>query len=934
MPDKYALDKIRDAAAASPDPARAERNLQRFLEAMPGEGFPWARLGEVANLFGVSQFLANFSVTNPAALMSALGELKQPVTREGLFERSREDLVLTGDMDVAAAMRSIRLFKKRYLLGITMRDITGAADVLGSVTELTRLAEVVIDRALAYCVESTARRYGEPEGGTELCIVGLGKLGAEELNYSSDIDIIAVYADAAADARTAGVRNPSGLMTNRITVHEFYCKVIELLGKVLSSNTEDGIAYRVDLRLRPQGQKGEIALPLTSYRAYYESWGRTWERMVLIRARPVAGDIALARTFIDAIEPFVWKRTVDYAEIENIRAMKKKIDTALGRDDIKRGYGGIREVEFFVQTFQLIYCAERGELKTHRLYEAMEALRATGMVPGKDLDILWRNYLHFRRLEHYLQMKDDRQTHSVPKAGVELEALSKAMGFESAEPFVSDLRVRRMQVKNMYNSLLGTREDIHGEALSLLEGDLTEGELTGYLSFRGVKEPSKGLRNLQGIREHWSAFRTQRELSDMRRVVPALLENALGAESPDRALAGLESFFGSLGIKEAYLTALMEQKALPDGIVKLFSLSSNLTRVFLSNPAYLNLLIEEMPIRKTLKRMREETDRSVQRADNLQAGLGEYKNVENLRLGIYYLTDIISIHTFMRFLSHLADVVVCRAAEEAGGKQADLSVIALGKLGGREITFGSDLDIIFLSENSESMRSAQEIIKTLTAYTGWGMLYNVDVRLRPHGTKGSLVMDLEGYREYYMKRAHKWEIQALLRARPVLGGRRLYGPFMDMAREVIFTRSPEVKRADIHEMRQKILQELSRESEGIDIKLGPGGLEELEFYVQWLQLSNAREAPEVLVQNTSSAIKRLAKRGVISAGARGKLSRAYEYFRRLETFTKLNDERAVIRDTESSDLAALFMGHGSRDEFLDYLRGLREGVLAVMKSEK
>jgi glutamate-ammonia-ligase adenylyltransferase len=331
--------------------------------------------------------------------------------------------------------------------------------------------------------------------------------------------------------------------------------------------------------------------------------------------------------------------------------------------------------------------------------------------------------------------------------------------------------------------------------------------------------------------------------------------------------------------------------------------------------------------------MREEVERSVLRAENLQAGLGEYKNMENLRLGIFYLVDIFSIHSMMRYLSHLADVIVGKAAEDAGGVGADLSVIALGKLGGREITFGSDLDIVFFSENPDSMRPAQEIIKTLTAYTGWGVLYNVDVRLRPHGSKGSLVMDLAGYRDYYMNKAQKWEIQALLRARPVFGGRKLYQPFMDMAREVIYERAPEVRRADVQEMRERIQRELSREAEGMDVKLGPGGLEELEFFVQWLQLSNAREVPEVLVQNTSSAIKRLANKGIITAETRRKLYDAYEYFRRLETFMKLNEERVVIKDTEIADLAAFFMGHKSREEFFDRLRGLREGVLSVMGSK-
>jgi glutamate-ammonia-ligase adenylyltransferase len=222
------------------------------------------------------------------------------------------------------------------------------------------------------------------------------------------------------DGQTSGILNPSGVLYNKVSNHEFYCKVIELFNKLLSSHTEDGIAYRVDFRLRPQGQRGDIALPLKAYQTYYQSWGRTWERMMLIRARPVAGDLKLGKSFIETIRPFVWRQTLEIAEIEEIRGLKKKIDSTFDRDDIKRGYGGIREAEFFIQTFQLLFGGENKSLRSYRILNAIQALKWMNKVPEEDLTTLWDNYIYLRRVEHYLQMKEDLQTHTLPSTDSDL----------------------------------------------------------------------------------------------------------------------------------------------------------------------------------------------------------------------------------------------------------------------------------------------------------------------------------------------------------------------------------------------------------------------------------------------------------------------------------------------------------------------------------
>jgi [glutamine synthetase] adenylyltransferase / [glutamine synthetase]-adenylyl-L-tyrosine phosphorylase len=928
--DKEIHKNIIDASSATPDPKRAEANLLRLFEIASERERFIPNIKDVAKLFAVSQFLANYCISNPDELFSALKEIKTPVTKKFLSGRGNTELAFHEGTDVTGAMKRIRLFKKHNLLRITMRDLMGITDTLTSMDELTYLAEVIIYFTLLYSLEMNVRKFGDPsdEG---LTLISLGKLGGEELNYSSDVDLMAVYAE---EGDTSGVLTLSEVRLNRINNSEFYSKVIELFNRMLSQNTEDGIAYRVDLRLRPQGERGQVALPLKSYQTYYETWGRTWERMALIRARPVAGNMRLGKSFMEIIESFVWKRAADYSDIEEIKALKKKIDSAFSKDDIKRGYGGIREAEFFIQTFQLIYGNENEGLRTHRLLNAIQSLRWLGMLPEGDLITLWDNYLYLRKVEHLLQMKDDLQTHSLPTLVDDLRALAIKTGFISTNDFMSDLRLRRMEIRNMYNSLLGTEEDAYAEALTLLEGDLSDDELEGYLSFRGFKMPSSGMKNLKGIREQLSLFRTQHERTAMRKVIPMLIEKALNAESPDRALSGLESFFATMGIKETYLTGFMERKELADGVIKILSLSTYLTRIFLSSPKYFDLLLEGNIIRKTFKKTEEELRRSVT-GEYSGSVIAAYKNTEEIRLGSFFLMHVIRVNYLVRCLSHLADAVIgiITSAVGANGRSPlhiGFSVLGMGKLGSREITFGSDLDIIFLSAQTEDLKIAEKILKTLTAYTDRGIIYNVDMRLRPDGSRGVLLMDIEGYRNYYLNSAHPWEIQALLKVRPVAGDMKSARLFMEMAKEVVLKRGEELNIDDIRTMRERIVKELSLESKGIDVKLGPGGIEEIEFYIQWLQLYHAKGSPEILVQDTVSAIRRLVKKNILNEQYGKTLLHAYEYFRTLETLMRLNEEHVIAEDSEFAELAAIFMGHKNKNEFLEYLRAIRKKVMEVV----
>ncbi len=919
---------IAEAVEMVPDPSRSRRNLLRFFEENPDQNVSPENLLTIAKLFSTSQFLANYCISNAFELEHALTELEIAVTAELLEQKSGTALGLNGTADAADLMKALRLFKKRYLLRITIRDLIGITGVQSSMKELTALAETMISAALTWSLDINKRKYGKPSEST-ISFIALGKLGGEELNYSSDIDLIAVYDND--EGQTSGIPNPSGILYSKISNHEFYCKVVELFNKILSAQTEDGIAYRVDLRLRPQGQKGEITLPLKAYRTYYESWGRTWERMVLIRARPVAGDKKLGREFIKSIDPFVWSKTSDFSAIEEIRGLKKKIDSTFTRDDIKRGYGGIREAEFFIQTFQLLYGGVHLSLKSFRMYEAVEALKLLHIVPDRELSILWDNYLYFRRIEHYLQMKEDLQTHALPSGDEEMYILARNMEWNSTDEFTANLRMRRMQIKNMYNSLLGTQEDAHAETLNLLEGKMTDRELRGFLTFRNVIDPDKCLANLKSIREHMAEFRTMQERKITRDVMPRLFESAIAAESPDRAIAGLERLLNTYGLKPAHLSALQEQKELIQGIINIFSLSPYLTRIFLSNQQYLNILIEEWSILKSLKEVEERLARAVKRSEDFARTLAEFRRFEEFRLGILFLLKILTLEDFFKGMTHLAEAILRAILHKFDSE--DLSLIAMGKLGGHEMTFGSDLDIVFVSSSDKARKVAEKAIKVLTSYTDAGQLFSVDTRLRPDGSKGVLVKEIHGYRNYYLNSAQKWEIQALLKARPVGGDEDIGNSFINMAREVILQRSIDITRKDIADMRLRIMRELANESEGLDIKLGPGGIEEIEFYVQYLQLQNIRQAPDVLESNTLKAIDRLTLLGAFHTLERSTFYDAYTYYRKLETFLRLNEEQVISISSEVTKLSERFMGHRSTDELISHLSSLRDSVLNIVQSD-
>ncbi|MDP3259534.1 MAG: bifunctional [glutamate--ammonia ligase]-adenylyl-L-tyrosine phosphorylase/[glutamate--ammonia-ligase] adenylyltransferase [Thermodesulfovibrionales bacterium] len=911
---------LKNAAGSTPDPERAFKSLTTFSDNNPDYIDKLkADITPVSLLFSYSQFLANFCISNPAILFDTLAETEKTADMESLSAFLREKLT-GGDENAKVVCR----FKKKELLRITLRDILKKADLTETMFELSILADVIVDETLKVIKKSLSATYGEPEMDA-FTVISIGKLGSEELNFSSDIDIMFVYGTA--DGETSGVTTPQGITANRITNHEYYCKLGENLNRFLSANTEDGFIYRVDLRLRPEGQRGSIALPLSGYETYYESWGRAWERAMLLRARPIAGDSTLGNEFMEMIKPFVYRKYLDFSAIDEIRQIKTRIDSAFKKNDIKRGYGGIREIEFFTQALQLIYAGKEPVLRERVTQKALHMLLQKNLIGQTDYSVLLDNYRFLRTLEHRLQQMNDLQTHSLPSNENELNALGRKMGFPGRESFLKELESRRKSVRTIYNSLFREEEKAQSDGVALFDEELSDSEVKEYLGKIGIKDVERGMRNIQLIKNSTYNYQTLRGRRLLGEILPSFVDAAVKSGNPDMALNHLQSFASFLSARESYLDTFKENKELIPVLTNLFSQSEYISKAVIRRPDYLEMIGHEMLLKKSLKALKIELRESIESGTAISDAIRLMRQVEEIRLSLLFLRKKINVIGLTKGLSRTAEAILSVSLEHLCGESA---MIGFGKLGGREITFNSDLDIIFASAGDvteEDTRVAERLIRLLISYTREGAAYRVDMRLRPDGTKGTLVSSMASFRDYYSKNAAFWEFQALLKARPIAGDKKTGQCFLDMAKDILIAHGSSISAADVRGMRERIQKELSKETAGYDIKLGYGGLEELEFTVQYLQLKNCAQHASLLVQNTFDAIRRLHLAGIINESHAESMKGAYISYRTLESYLRLRERDILKKDDENILIAAAgFLGLKNKDELTGKLDETRAKV--------
>jgi glutamate-ammonia-ligase adenylyltransferase len=983
-------DRLRDllgplgrALPRSPDPDMALNNLERFLAAA-GPAAADALLDHRArplelllHLFGTSQFLADTLAADP----DCADALRQPPRRTPgpaeLRDQLRAEVEAAGTD--AAVLRAFRRFRRRQTLRVGVNDVLRDRPLEEVVRDLSRVADAALGVALDTALRTVGDRLGTPTGDdgrpARLAALAFGKLGGEELNYSSDIDLMFVYdREGATQGRRAGVANA-----------EFFARVVSEVVRLLSAHTDRGQAYRVDLRLRPEGSRGPLARSLASALSYYDTLGRTWERQALIKVRPVAGDPWLGQGFLRAVEPFVYGKYLSFAEINEIKAMKRKIEQQAHRSgasdtEVKTGRGGIRDVEFAIQFLQLLNGGDLTEVRQRNTLSAMQALEQVGCLTAQEYQFLSDSYRFLRRTEHRLQLLFDLQTHRLPDHPDELRKLALRMGYsfpagggrEPAEAlrgltppahpaqkrslddaparppldtrvllidpldsFLHDYHEKTRLNRSILDHLLHQAfadEPAQGEPETDLVLDPQPDEATvkavlGRYRFRDVKGAYQNLTQL--AQESVPFLSTRRCRHFLAAIAPRLLRALAEAPDPDLALVQLEKVTASLGAK----AVLWELFSLNEPSLRLYvDLCANspfLADILTSNPGMIDDLLDTLVLNRPrpLAELREELAELCRGAADPEPILHSFQDKELLRVGVRDLLGKSTIQATTAALSDLAEAVLGQVVAIQGpalewrlgvptlaggpraGQACRFALVALGKLGGREMSYHSDLDLMLVYEGdgrAEAVENqpyftelAQRVIRASSAPGPMGRLYQVDMRLRPTGRSGSLVISLEEFGRYYAGHsAQLWERQALTRARVVAGDPDFAGEVTAAVRRAAFGRPWCPALVDeVVAMRQR----LEAGGRPTSLKRGPGGLVDVEFVVQLLQLKYGAAEPAVCPPNVWEALDALRAAGHLSAEEHADLRAGYDFLRLVEGRLRVVTNRALTDLPESAE---------------------------------
>ncbi len=972
-------------ARATPDPDRALRAIEALLRSREARGWR-ARpreeetLALAATIGASSETLARAAAAWPARLEAIVrgGGLDRPLDGPALAGALARRLARAAPGDHGAAQRLLRFARRRETLRIAARELTHRSDVLGAAAELSALAAAICEAALGFSLRTAEAQLGAPDRARAgFCVLAFGKLGGEELNFSSDVDLVFVYRE---DAETRGPRG---------THRELYTRAAEIFVRALGEVTADGFCYRVDLGLRPEGRNGPLVNPAEAVRGYYESFGRSWERIALARARPLCGDLALGEALLRSLDPFVYRRSADFSVLDELRDLKARIEREAAQrgDDLKRGPGGIREIEFLGQALLLLHGGQRPELRERGLVPLLGKLEAAGLLPARDAAELADAYRFLRRAEERIQMLDERQTHLVPRDPAELELLARRLGHaapDAAAGFSAELSRHRGAARAAFDALLrerraapGALEPKDARLASVTDDREPEEERIETLVRHGFVRPAQALDELRRLVRARAPFAAG---SPAARLLPWLVEELSRTVDPDRALGHFAAWATALRAPATYLGLLAENRPSLRRLLALFGASDLLSREFLLRPELLDRLLPQKPPPS----VKDEEELAAELASRLE---GEddperilslacrFRNEELLRIGLLDLSGELSVDAVGRQLSALARALVGRtlalalaettARWGAPGAGSALSVLGMGSLGGEELSYGSDLDLVFLYEAEGETsggargpvpvrelfaRAAQRLIALLALPTPEGSLYRIDSRLRPSGNQGALVSSLSAFRDYHETRAALWERQALLKAAHCAGARE---PFERARREVVWPPDPPpidpvAAAAEIARLRRRMEAELAEESPGrYNPKLGRGGLVDVEFTVQYLQLVHGKGHPELQTPVTSEALRALRELGLVTPAVGEALSRGHAFLRRLESHLRiLLDVRQSHLPREPRALAALgrrlgFLAEGTGrgpgerlvDAYLEVTSSVREAFERVLGIE-
>ncbi|WP_158818639.1 bifunctional [glutamine synthetase] adenylyltransferase/[glutamine synthetase]-adenylyl-L-tyrosine phosphorylase [Methylocapsa sp. S129] len=909
---------LADLIRASPrlsSPATAKRRLASLMReagAAPlAEFLARALLRDLAlGLADHSPYLWGLVTEDPARLARLLGAPPQLS-----LDRLVADMAGRRDESEGDLMRALRLAKRESALLIALADIGGVWDLVEVTEALSRFADAAVSCALRFLLRENAAAArlaidadeADPERGSGLVVLALGKHGARELNYSSDVDLIVLF-DPQARAIPEGVE-PGPL----------FVRVTKALARLLQERTGEGYVLRVDLRLRPDPAATAVALSIPSAYSYYETLGQNWERAAMIKARPVAGDKAIGERFLRELSPFIWRKYFDYAAIADIHAMKRQIHAFRGHEqvtvpghDIKLGRGGIREVEFFVQTQQLIFGGRRQRMRGARTLDMLAELHADGWVSAEAVKELSEAYEFLRRVEHRLQMVADEQTQRLPFEALELTRFAKFCGYNSLSRFSDDVVKHLRDVETHYARLFEHAPGLDVSAGSLVfTGVVDDPETLTTLQRLGFRRPEQAAETIRGW--HFGrrlAVRGARAREVLTELTPALLDAFSRSGDPDAALAALDAALGRMTAAVELFSILRSNAELRELFGDILGSAPRLANVIATRPHVLDGAID--PARATL--IAEGLDESlvarriaayVASAATIEGVLDRARDFaaeEMFLIGVRLLSGVLDPDQTGRAYSALAQgitgvllthVMAAFALEYGHLPGGRVAVLALGKLGSREMTAASDLDLILIydfAEDGESdgprrlgagqyySRLTQRLLAALTAPTKAGRLYEVDLRLRPSGRKGPVATQFAGFVQYQRDGAETWEHMALTRARVIAGDAELAGEIEGAIAATLCARRARAALAkDVRDMRALIAREKG-DADPWDLKLVSGGLLDIEFIAQFLVLACAYDRPAIRDVSTRAVLVKAGAAGLLTPAQAEALTNAHRLF--------------------------------------------------------
>jgi glutamate-ammonia-ligase adenylyltransferase len=952
-------------------PEKAQQRLSEWLaDLAPGQApefedlfarFPHAE-GIFASIAEASPYLFDLARSDAARSLRILqGEPDRHLAR--LIEETRQS-VWTASNE-AQAMHILRRAKAEAALLIALCDIGGVWPVMQVTRALTDFAVTSVQSALHFLLQQEATRGriappnpDRPEEGSGLIVLAMGKMGAGELNFSSDIDLIVFY-DAEASS-----------LAPDIEPQPFFVRMAQGLSRLLQQRSGEGYVFRVDLRLRPDPASTPLAISTASALHYYEREGRTWERAAMIKARPCAGDLRAGEALLAELSPFVWRKHLDFAALSDVHDMKRQMQIYRGQSEIaveshnvKIGRGGIREIEFFAQTQQLITGGRHPELRVRPTLEALDRLASSNWITVEARDELTAAYEFLRRVEHRLQMVADEQTHALPDDPQAVEKFARFFGYENRAAFANDL-LRHLTIVQRHYAKLFEGDPVGTAKLPEVDyaGGPDDPRLTEHLASLGFKKPVAVAGTVrQWLDGDYRVFKVDATRNSFIEFLPSLINGLANAEDPDNAIVVFDRFLQALQRGGRLFVLLSQNRDLVALVALILGAAPRLGDMLARQPQIMDGLIDPrffgaMPDRRELSTRLAATLEDAGSYEEFLDRLRLFGQESLFLIGARILSGTVSAQQASTAFADVAEGIVHTvhelvseqfAAQYGRIKGQETAILAMGRLGSREMTAASDLDLILLydfdsehpdSDGAKSLHGAQyfarftqRLISAFTTRTNYGVLYDIDMRLRPSGRAGPVASHVDAFAEYQDKEAWTWEHMALTRARVISASPEFRGKIEKVIRGVL-TRPREAAGVaiDVADMRRAIALEKG-EDDLWDLKQVAGGLVDIDFIAQYLQLAHAADKPDIIDVNTLHVLDNAARLGVLPAASVEILRSAALLYHDLTQILRLCVSDRFDPETAGEDLLQIMARAGDAPDFSSLEARVRETQIEVRR---